>query len=158
MQADRFLAGIEMLSLDASIMAAIIIFLPLVAALNQLLFKTLQRVRAERESRTTAMITEAQSTMTHQLSLLSEFQATIKNARMEACRQQEQLRSEAMKKRAEAPANARAAGKQMIQDPCASIFFRVEGARRKLDLKTQGLARGMASTILGRSALDADSP
>jgi F-type H+-transporting ATPase subunit b len=141
-----------MISLDASIIAAIIIFLLLIAALNQLLFKPLQRVQAERESRTTGMIAEAQSKIGHQLSLLSEYQATIKNARMEAYRQQEQLRSEAMKKRAEVLANARSAGEQMIQDSRASILSQVEGAKRQLDLEAQDLARGITSTILGRSA------
>jgi len=135
LQADRFLAGIEMLSLDASIIAAIIIFLPLIAYLNRLLFKFLQRIWAEQESRLTGVRAEAQSKMGRELSLLSEFQATIKNARMVPNCQQVRLRSGAMKKRTDAPANARAVGKPMNQDFCASIFFRVEGARQ-LDLTT----------------------
>ena len=104
-----------MINLDASIIAAILIFLMLVIVLNRLLFKPLQRVQAERESRTTGLMTEAQAKMDHQLDLLNEYQAMIKAARMEAYRQQDQLRREAMKKRVETLAKARTAGEQMIQ-------------------------------------------
>lgn len=146
-----------MVSLDSSIVWAIVIFLLLIAALNQLLFKPLQKVLAERESRTSGLMNEAQAKMSHRTGLLNEYQATVKNARMEAYRQQEQLRGEALKKRAEVLASARTAGEQMIQDSRASILSQVEAAKRQLDQEARELARGIASTILGRSALDADS-
>jgi F0F1-type ATP synthase membrane subunit b/b' len=95
--------------------------------------------------------------MDHQLGLLDKYQATIKNARMEAYRQQEQVRSEAMQKRAEVLAKAKAAGEQMIRDSRASILSQVESAKQQLDFEAQELARGIASTLLGRAALDADS-
>lgn len=146
-----------MVTLDASIIPAIIIFLVLVAALNRLLLKPLQRVQAERESRTTGVMNDAQAKMHNQLKLLNEYQATIKNARLDAYRRQDQLRTDAMKKRAEVLANARTAGEQMIQESRTSILSQVENAKRQLDAEAQDLARGIASTILGRSALDADS-
>jgi F-type H+-transporting ATPase subunit b len=144
-----------MISLDASIIPAIIIFLLLIAALNQLLFKPLQKVQAERESRTSGMMGEAQSRMRHHLDLFNEYEATIRNARMEAYRQQEQLRSDAMQKRAEVLAMARSAGEQTIKDSRASILTQVEMAKRQLDLDAQDLARGIASTILRRPATGA---
>jgi F-type H+-transporting ATPase subunit b len=146
-----------MIRLDASIIPAIIIFLVLIAVLNRLLFKPLQKVQAERESRTTGLMNEAQSKMNNQMNLLNEYQATIKNARMDAYHQQEKLRAEAMKKRAEVLANARTAGEQMIQESRISILAQVEVAKRQLDAEAQDLARGVASTILGRSALEAGS-
>jgi len=147
-----------MISLDSSIIPAIIIFLVLIMVLNWLLFRPLQRIQAERESRTTGLMSEAQAKMDHQLDLFNEYQATIKNARLEAYRQQEQLRNDAMKKRAEVLGNARTAGERMIQDSRASILSQVESAKRQLDREAQELARGITSSILGRSALDADSP
>jgi len=146
-----------MISLDSSIIPAIIIFLALIVVLNRLLFKPLQTIQAERESRTTGLISEARSKMSHQLDLFNEYQATIKNARLEAYRKQEQLRNEAMKKRAEVLGNARTAGEQMIQDSRASILSQVDSAKRQLEREAQELARGIASNILGRPALDADS-
>ena len=147
-----------MISLDSSIIPAIIIFLVLIIVLNWLLFRPLQRIQAERESRTTGLMSEAQAKMDHQLDLFNESQAPIKNARLEAYRQQEQLRNDAMKKRAEVLGNARTAGERMIQDSRASILSQVESAKRQLDREAQELARGITSSILGRSALDADSP
>ena len=146
-----------MINLDASIVPAIVIFLLLIAVLNRLLFKPLQRVQAERESRTTGLMHEAQAKMNNQLNLLNEYQTTIKTARMDAYRRQEQLRAEALKKRAEVLANARTSGEKMIQESRSSILSQVEDAKRQLDAEAQDLAHGIASTILGRSALDADS-
>lgn len=147
-----------MISLDASIIPAIIIFLVLIAVLNRLLFKPLQKVQAERESRTTGLMRETQSKMDHQWSLFNEYQATIKNTRMEAYRRQESVRADAMKRRADVLAKAKTAAEQLIQDSRASILSQVETAKRQLDSEAQELARGIASTVLGRSALDADTP
>jgi F-type H+-transporting ATPase subunit b len=145
-----------MVSLDWSIVPAIIIFLLLIFALNQLLFKPLQKIQAERENRTSGLMNEAQASMSHQSGLLNKYQSTVKNARMEAYRQQEQQRNEAMKKRAEVLAKARTAAEQMIQDSRASILSQVETAKRQLDQEAQELAKGITSAILGRSTLDAD--
>jgi F-type H+-transporting ATPase subunit b len=145
-----------MISLNASIIPAILIFLMLVVVLNRLLFKPLQRVQAERESRTTGLMKEARARMNHQLDLLNGYQATIKAARMEAYRQQDQLRTEAMKKRVDVLAKARTAGEQVIQDSRVSILSQVEAAKRQLDLEAQDFAHGIVSTILGRPAADAD--
>ena len=146
-----------MINLDASIIAAILIFLILVVVLNRLLFKPLQRIQSERESRTTGLMKEAQAKIDHQLDLLNQYHATIKAARMEAYRQQDQLRTEAMKRRVDVLAKARTAGEQLIRDSRVSILSQVETAKRHLELEAQGLARGIASTILGRSAADVES-
>jgi F-type H+-transporting ATPase subunit b len=146
-----------MISLDYSVIPAIIIFLILIVALNLFLFRPLQKVQAERASRTSGMMHEAQSKIDHQMDLLNKYQATIKNARMEAYRRQEQLRAEAMKKRADVLTKARTAGEQMIQDSRASVLSQVEAAKRQLDLEARELARGITAAILGRSALDAGS-
>ena len=145
-----------MINLNASIIPAILIFLILVVVLNRILFKPLQRVQAERESRTTGLMKEARARMNHQLELLGEYQTTIKAARMEAYRQQDQLRADALKKRVDVLTTARTAGEQMIQDSRISILSQVEAAKRQLDLEAQELAHGIASTILGRPAADAD--
>ena len=146
-----------MVSLDLSVIWAIIIFIGLIVALNLILFKPLQKILAERESRTSGLMDEAQTKTNHQMGLLSEYQATVKNARMEAYRQQEQLRNEALKKRAEVLAKAKVAGEQMIQDSRVSLLSQVETAKRQLDQDAKELAHGIASAILGRSAMDASS-
>lgn len=147
-----------MISLDYSIIPAIVIFLVLIAVLNRILFRPLQKIQAERESRTTGVMGEARAKMDRQLNLLDEYHRTIKNARIDAYRKQDQRRAEALKKRAEVLGNARSAGEQMIKDSKASIRSQVDQAKIQLNAEAESLARGIASTILGRSALDADSP
>jgi len=141
-----------MINLDGSIIPAIFVFLILIVLLNQLLFKPVIKIQAERESRTTGLMAQAQKKLDHQLDLFNKYQATIKNARMEAYRRQEQLRAEAMEKRAEALAQARKAAEQMIQDSRESIGKQVEDAKQQLSREAQEMARGITRTILQRSA------
>jgi F-type H+-transporting ATPase subunit b len=141
-----------MINIDASIVAAIIIFLVLIAALNQLLFKPLLKIQAEREGRTTGLMSRAQDNLNHHLNLFNEYQASIKNARVEGYRRQEQLRAEALEKRTEMLAQSRTASERMIQDTRDSICAQVDTAKQQLTLDAQEMASRITSTILGRSA------
>jgi F-type H+-transporting ATPase subunit b len=142
-----------MVNVDVSIIPAIIIFLLLIVALNYLLFKPLMNVQAERERRTTGLISQAQENINHHLGLFNQYQASIKNARMEGYRRQEQIRADALKKRAELLAQSRTAAERMIQDSRDSIRSQVETAMQQLTLDAQEMARRITSTILGKSAL-----
>jgi len=142
-----------MINLDSSIVPAIVIFLVLIVALNKLLFKPLMKVQAERESRTTGLMHQTQENLNHHLSLFSEYQESIKNARMEGYRRQEQLRAEALKKRAEVLAQSRTAAERMIVDSRESIRTQVETEKQLLTLDAQEIAGSITSTILGRSDL-----
>jgi F-type H+-transporting ATPase subunit b len=146
-----------MISLDSSIIPAIIIFLALIAALNYILFKPLARILAERESRTAGLMAKAQEKTDHQLHLFQQYQASIKNARMEGYRRQEQLRAEGMKKRAEVLAQSRKVSEQMIQESRDSLHSQVEAAKQQLALDAQEIARRIASSILERSVAGASS-
>ncbi len=143
-----------MINLDVSIIPAIIIFLVLIFALNQLLFKPLMKVQAERESRTTGLLSRTQENLKHHLDLFNEYQASIKNARMEGYRRQEQLRADAMTRRAEVLAQSRTAAERMILDSRDSISSQIAAAKQQLTLDAQEIAQRIASNILGRSATD----
>lgn len=146
-----------MISLDSSVIPAIVIFLLLIAVLNWLLYKPLMKVLAERETRTTGLVHQAQEDLSHHFSLFEKYQATIKNARMEGYRRQEQVRAGAQQKRAEVLAQARAAAETLIQDSRESIRLQIESAKQQLTLDAQDMAQRITSTILGRSALETDS-
>jgi F-type H+-transporting ATPase subunit b len=147
----------SIVTLDTSIIPAIVIFLVLIAVLNQLLFKPLMKVLAERESRTTGLINQAQESMHHHLNLFEKYQASIKNARLDGYRRQDQLRVEASKKRAEVLAQSRTAAERMIQESRDSIQSQVESAKMQLTVDAREMARRITSTILGRSALESDT-
>jgi len=128
------------------------VFLGLIAALNFLLFQPLLRVQAERESRTTGLVAQARKKQEHYTDLFDGYQTAIKSARMEGYRLQEQVRSDAMQRRAETLALARQKAEQLIQESRDSIQTQVEAARSELEHDAQEIALGIAATILQRSA------
>lgn len=140
------------ISLDSSIVAAILIFLTLVFALNYLLFRPLTRVLAERERKTTGLVTQAHHNLDHYRELFSRYQATIKNARVEAYRRQEEVRSEAARQRAEAVGKARKTAEKLIQESRNAIQIQVHAAKKELDRDAKEIALGIAATILQRPA------
>jgi len=146
-----------MINLDSSIIPAIIIFLLLIFGLNKLLYKPLQKVLADRESRTTGLVNQAQEELKHHSSLFENYQSTIKNARMEGYRRQEQLRAEAQKRRAEVLAQSRADAEKLIQDSRASMQSQVESAKHQLTLDAQDIAQRITSIVLDRPALEPES-
>lgn len=146
-----------MITLNGSIIPAIVIFLLLIAVLNWLLYKPLMKILAERESRTTGLVHQAQEALDHHLGLFEKYQASIKNARMEGYHRQEQLRAEAQKKRLEVLAQSRAAAEKLIQDSRDAIRLQVETAKQQLTVDAQDMAQRITSTILGRSALEPDA-
>jgi F-type H+-transporting ATPase subunit b len=147
-----------MISLDSSLIPAIIIFLGLILALNGILFRPLARVLAERETRTSGMMAAAQEKLNYQSDLFNRYQASIKNARMEGYRRQDQVRTEAMKKRAELLAQARKSAEQAIGESREAIRSQVETAKQTLALDAEEIARTITSNVLGRSAAEAKSP
>lgn len=147
--------GTVLISLDSSLIPALVIFVVLIAALQHILFKPLAQVQAERESRTTGLMAQTQDKIENQLALFDKYQASIKNARMEAYRRQEQLRAEAKVKRAELLAKAREAAELKIQESRDSIRAQVETAKTQLAMDAQEMARRIAATVLERSASNA---
>ncbi len=144
-----------MISLDGSVIAAIIIFILLIFTLNQLLFKPIIKIQAERETRTTGLMARMKEKMDNQSGLFNAYQSAIKNARMEGYRRQDELRAEAMKKKAEMLARTRKEAEELMQNSRNSIQSQVEDAKKQLFLESREMARKITTTILERSALDA---
>jgi F-type H+-transporting ATPase subunit b len=144
--------GTVLISLDGSIIPAFIIFIVLIAALNSILFKPLARIQADRESRTKGTMARTQEKISNQMNLFSKYEASIKNARMEGYRRQEQLRGEAMQKRAQMLAEARNAADLKTQESRELIHAQVETAKEQLARDAQEIARRITATVLDRSA------
>jgi F-type H+-transporting ATPase subunit b len=141
-----------MISLDYSLIPAILIFLTLIFALNYLLFKPIQRVQAERESRTTGLIAQSRRELENQQKLFEEYEEKIRRARTEGYQIQEQWRADAMKKRSGALDEARGSAEQIIEQSRASISAEVQAAKTQLAGEAREIARGITATILQRSA------
>jgi len=141
-----------MISVDWSIIPALIIFILTVIALNYLLFKPVTRIQEEREKRTTGLMSQTQQDLAHHLHLFDQYQAMIKNARIEGYRLMEKARSEALLNRSAALEAARRNAEQLTQQARDSIQAQVTAARAVLEQEAQELAGRIASAILRRSA------
>ena len=141
-----------MINLDSSIILAIVIFLSLVTALNYLLFRPLMRIQAQREKLTTGSLAESRNKLAHYSEQMDRYQATIRNSRVEAYRHQEDVRSEALKRRAEALRRARTSAEQMLKESQESLSAQVQAAKAQLSNEAQDLASGIALAVLRRPA------
>ncbi len=141
-----------MISLDWSIIPAIFIFVLTIIALNYLLFRPILRVQAERERRTTGLMSQTQQDLDHHMRLFDQYRATIRNARMEGYRMVEKFRSEALQYRNQTLEKSRECAEQLIHEGRESIRNQVVEAKIRLERDAQEIARQIASAILQRSA------
>jgi F-type H+-transporting ATPase subunit b len=141
-----------MISLDGSIIAAIIVFLTLIFTLNSLLFQPLLRIQAEREARTTGFMDQARKHMDHHLELFNRYQAAIKNERLAGYQVQERVRADAMGKRTEALAAARKRTEDMIRESREALQAQTQTAKEQLTQEAREIARSIAENILRRPA------
>jgi F0F1-type ATP synthase membrane subunit b/b' len=128
-----------MISIDWSIIPALIIFILTAVALNFLLFKPVTRIQEEREMRTSGLMSQTQQDLAHHLHLFDQYRATIKNARIEGYRLMEKARSEALLHRSAALEAAKRNAEQLTQQARDSIQAQVAEARAALEL--EALAR-----------------
>ena len=141
-----------MISLDSSIIPAIIIFLSVVVALNYLLFQPLIRIQAQREKLTTGSMAESQKKTQYFVDQMDSYQATIREGRMEAYRQQELIRSDAMKKRVDILGRSRTAAERLVLESREQSNAQVQAAKLDLTREARDLAAGIASAVLRRPA------
>ena len=141
-----------MVSLDSSIIPAIVIFLLVIVALNYLLFQPLMRIQAERAKRTTGAMTESRHLLERHTKLMDSYQTAIKNIKLEGYRRQEQVRDEAIKRRADALERARASAEQMLKESHGQITAQVQAAKQQLIREAQDMASDIASAVLRRLA------
>jgi F-type H+-transporting ATPase subunit b len=141
-----------MISLDWSIIPAIFIFITTIIILNFLLFRPILSVQAEREKRTTGLMWQTRKDLDHHLSLFDQYQATIKNARMEGYRLVEKSRAEALQYRNSRLEKGRGGAEQLTLEAREMIRSQVVEAKARLERDVQEIARQIASAILHRSA------
>jgi len=140
-----------MISIDSSILAAILIFLAVVFSLNYILLHPLGRMLEERAARTTGIVASSKESVDRSRELFDQYQATIKQGRAEGYRLLEQARVEAQKFRAEALERARRETDQRIQASRADLAAQVSESKTQLAGEVEDIARGIAASILGRS-------
>lgn len=140
-----------MISIDSSILAAILIFLAVVFSLNYILLHPLGRMLEERAARTTGIVTSSKESVDRSRELFDQYQATIKQARMDGYRLFEQARADAQQFRADALERARHETDRRVQASRATLAAQVSESKMQLAGEVDDIARGIAASILGRS-------
>jgi len=141
-----------MISLDGSIVAAVIIFLTTVVALNYLLFRPLLSVQAERERRTTGMTADSQKRLEQNRELFDRYASAVKQARLDAYQRNEQLRAEAMSRRAAALEESRRKSEELLQASRDSIRSQTAEAKNLLEREVGEMAATIAAAVLQKPA------
>jgi F-type H+-transporting ATPase subunit b len=141
-----------MISLDSSIIPAIIIFLSVVVALNYLLFQPLIRIQTQRQKLTTGSMAESRKKLQHYVEQMESYEAAVRKGRMETYRHQESVRSEATKKRVDVLGRARTAAERLVQESQEQLRAQVQAAKLELSNEARDLAAGIASAVLRRPA------
>ena len=139
-----------MVTLDSSIIPALVIFLALIFALNHLLFRPLLRIQDERAGRTTGLMAQTRKRLGHHEELFNQYQAALKQGRLESYRYLEQIRSDATRKRAELMEQARSKAEGAIEQARGSIAKEVQAAKKQLEEEAREMARGIVGAILQR--------
>jgi F0F1-type ATP synthase membrane subunit b/b' len=141
-----------MINVDWSIVPAILIFILTVLAVHFLLLKPVLRIQEQREMRTSGLISESRRNLDHHLRLFDEYQATIKNSRLDGYRLVEKARADAMLYRKSVLDRARRSAEQMIHTARGSVSIQVSEARTRLETEAQDLARRITLSVLQRPA------
>lgn len=141
-----------MISIDTSLIPAILIFLTVVVGLNYILLRPLYRVLEERAARTTGVVEAARKDVDYSVELFNQYETAIRRARADGYRIMDSARSEASKKRAHALAEARSEAERMVEESRKSIQQQAAESKSRLSREVDGIAQEIATSILGRSA------
>ncbi len=145
-------ALIPMIGIDASILAAILIFLTVVWILNIVLLRPLRDILKERTAKTTGIMEASRREVDHSLALFGQYEAAIRNARSEGYRLMDETRASALEHRAESLKKARIRAEIMIDEARGTIGQQVAESKEQLRRDVDEIARGITASVLGRPA------
>jgi F-type H+-transporting ATPase subunit b len=135
---------------DLSVLWVIAFVLLLTVVLDRLLFKPLTRVMAERATAVQSARALAERAAMQARDAGDEFDRRTRAARGEVYRQMENVRREALARRAALLAETRQEAEASIAEAAARVREEAEDARRRLDRDAESLATTIAERVLGR--------
>jgi len=147
----RLLASSDVnVDFDATLLVQLVIFTAFILVLRPLIFDPLLRVFEERERRTEGAKQEARDMDERAGELMSRYESELERVRREASRERDRLRAETAKLEARIMAEAREETAKILEDGKAKVALEVTSLRKELESARPGLAREIASKMLGR--------
>ncbi len=131
----------------------IILFWLLYGAYRVLVHRPLERVLAERHSRTQGAMEKAQADIAAAEARTAEYEQRLREARMAVYKAQEARREQALKARAVITAEARERAEAQVRQARVSLDQEKAAARDKLPAEAEKLAAEIVRTILMPTAM-----
>lgn len=139
-----------MISLDWTILAAGIVFLFTLWALNRLLFKPLLNVLDQRRSLTIETREEASQKTQYREALLREYLEKIKEQKQKGYQLVEAVRKETLEERRKRIFEARSEAESLMNKARAEVNEEVESVKRELKRDAEEIAEIIADRVLGK--------
>jgi F-type H+-transporting ATPase subunit b len=137
-----------MITLDWTILAAGIVFLFTLWALNKLLFKPLLDVLDQRRSLTIETREEASQKTEYREALFQKYMEKIKQEKQKGYQLAEAVRKETMEERRGRISEARSEAEVLMNRAKAEVDKEVESVRQKLKSDAEGMAELIADRVL----------
>jgi F-type H+-transporting ATPase subunit b len=139
-----------MISLDWTILAAGIVFLFTLWALNKLLFKPLLNVLDQRRSLTIETREEASQKTEYREALLQEYLEKVKQQKQKGYQLVEAVRKETMEERRKRIFEARSEAESLMNKARAEVNEEVESVKQELKRDAEEMAEIIADRVLGK--------
>ena len=135
---------------DGTLVIHIAIIITMVFLLNRLLFRPINRILSERETRTRGRTGEAHETIHRVKESLSRYENSLRQARAEGYGLLEQQQAAAYDERKRKVATVREEVEQQVGHQKGEIRAQVEQARGSLREEAQRVAASISSNLLRR--------
>ena len=135
---------------DGTIVLHIAIIITMVFVLNRLLFKPINTILEERESRTRGRSGEAREIIRSVEESLANYENSLRKARGEGYKLLEQKQAEAFGARQQKIGLVRQEVEQQVEEEKGVIRAQADEARATLEGEAARIAAGISSQILGR--------
>lgn len=140
-----------MLNIDATFFIQVINFLILIAVLNWLLVKPTLRVLEERRVRVEGSEEEARRLTAEADKNIEEYERGLAEARIDAGRQKERIRTEGIERENEIIRAAREQSRKTVEDMKQRIEKEAHEASSVMKNEVKALSAQIAEKVLGRS-------
>ncbi len=140
-----------MLTIDASIVAEIIMMLIMMVVLNELLYKPIRRILKEREERMAEIREKAEGYERNAKELVENYNRRLAEARAQGQKERERFKEEARAEEKKLLDASTAEAQARKEELMKGLGAEIEAARKELQAKVEAFASEIAEKLLGRA-------
>jgi F-type H+-transporting ATPase subunit b len=138
----------NVISLDLSVVVIMLLVFSLYWVLKKSFFDPIRQILVEREARINGTVEEAKKIVSKVERQSLDYQESIKKARLEGYRVQEDFRAEGLKERSHMVLEGRSKAESLVNSSKQEIGYQVARAKQGLEAEVSGIADEIVKTIL----------